>query len=47
LDFALSPQISYHIKDKNLLINAGVLCAYNKISDRNIIPTISVSYLIN
>jgi hypothetical protein len=49
LDFAISPQLNYLLDTKNrkILINTGVLCAYNKISERNIIPTISVSYLFN
>lgn len=49
LDFAISPQLNYlfDTKNKKILINTGVLCTYHKISERNIIPTISVSYLLN
>lgn len=49
LDFAISPQLNYlfDTKNKKILINTGVLCTYHKISERNIIPTVSVSYLFN
>jgi len=48
-DFAISPQLSYMLdtKNKKILINAGVLFPIMGVIEKDVIPTFSLTYLID
>ncbi|MGY8988089.1 MAG: glycoside hydrolase family 73 protein [Flavobacteriales bacterium] len=48
-DLALSPQLNYvlHTKNKKILINAGVLFPLMGVVKKDMIPTFSLTYLLN
>jgi len=48
-DFAVSPQLNYMLdtKNKKILISAGMLFPLNGVIEQNMIPTFSLSYLLN
>jgi len=48
-DFAISPQLNYMLdtKNKKILISAGVLFPLRGVIEKKVIPTFSLSYLLN
>jgi hypothetical protein len=48
-DFAISPQLNYMLdtKNKKILISAGVLFPLKGVVEKKVIPTFSLSYLLN
>ena len=48
-DLALSPQLNYvlNTKNKKILINAGVLFPMMGVVKKDVIPTFSLTYLLN
>jgi hypothetical protein len=48
-DFAVSPQLNYMLdtKNKKILISAGVLFPLKGVIEKKVIPTFSLSYLLN
>ena len=48
-DFALTPQLNYmlDVRNKKILISAGILFPFNGEIELNLIPTFSLSYLLN